>query len=522
MTRPLALVVLALTVAGAAAAQTDLAALGVDALERRVAAAPADVPARRALADRLTAEGQPTEAIPHLQRLAEADPADVAVRQQLARHLVWAGRAAEAVPVLEEVVALDPGADAARLQIAEIVTWNGGADRAVAVLAPLAEREPDDAAVQRAYAFALLAAGRPGVRAQLSRALALLPDDPDLLVESGALERWQGDWSLGRDRLRRARRLPLRPEQRARVRDLLEGLSRQMAPRLTTSAERVEDSNGVVRVETPARLDVALTSRWALGLELSGDQIGSTAPSAPSVGAARAVPSVAFSPRRGTRIEVAAGAELVDGARAVAIARALAEQTWSGARFALARLSATTVSATDATGALDGGIRRTHLAAEGYAEPAETLALSGTLGAFLYSDDNRRVQAAASARWLPVRLGRRAEDPPVVALGPSAGALYEDSQTVYPASAPYYTPDRLTTLSLGLAARLSPLAGLTVEGSGGLAYQTGPGEDAASAELGAAVGFEHDRHTVRFEARRSGSAVYAADVVRLTYQIRAW
>ena len=58
----------------------------------------------------------------------------------------------------------------------------------------------------------------------------------------------------------------------------------------------------------------------------------------------------------------------------------------------------------------DGDLTLLRTLVEGYAEPAETLTLSGTLGAFLYSDDNRRVQAAASARWLPVRLGRRNSD----------------------------------------------------------------------------------------------------------------
>ena len=522
MTRRLPLVLLAAALAAGAAAQSGLDSLDAAALAQRVAEAPTDAAARRALAARLTADGEPTAAIPHLRWLAEADPTDADVRRQLAQHLAWADRAAEAVPVLEDVVRLDPDDAEARLDLAEIVTWDGGAARAVELLGPLAQSRPDDARTQRAYAFALLASGdEAAARPQLARALALLPDDPDLLVESGALERWQGDWSVGRRRLGRALTAELTPEQRTRVRDLLDGLERQVAPQLRMSAERIEDSNGVVRLETPARLDVTVSSGWAVGLEVSGDRIGSDAPSS-AVGAGRVVPSVAWWPQRGLRVEVAAGGELVGGSRPVAVARALVEKVWAGRRFALARLSVASASATDASSALDGGLRRTRLAAEGYAEPASALALSGTLAAFAYSDDNRRVQAAATAQWLALRFGRRAEGPPGLAVGPTASVLYEDSETLYPASVPYYTPDRLTTLSLGLAARLAAGAGITVEGGSGVAHQTGPGEDATSLELGAAVTVERGPHTVRLEGRRSGSAVYSADVVRLTYRTRAW
>ena len=521
MTRFFVLAAWLLAAALPAAAQADLSELGLDALERRVEASPSDAEARRALADRLTAEGQPTEAIPHLRWLAEHDPADLAVRQQLARHLLWADRAPEAVPVLESIVAMDPEADAERLQLAQIITWDGGAARAAELLAPLAERSAEDAAVQKAYAFALLASEDAGARRQLSRALVLAPDDPDLLVESGALERWQGDWSLGRERLLRARRQPLTVAQRTRVRDLLDGLTRETAPTLTSSAARREDSNGVTRVEAPLRLRVPVDSRWTFGVELSGDQIGSDATTA-TVEAGRVVPSVAYSPQRGTRIEVAAGAELVDATNTVTLARALVEQVWAGERFALARLAVATASATDAASALNSGIRRTRVVAEGYAEPASAVAISGSVGTLFYSDGNRRLQAAANAQWLPVRLGAREEGAPAFAFGPTVGALYEDSETLYPTSTPYYTPDQLATLSLGLAARIAAGAGFSAEGVAGLAHQTGPASDATSAELGLALGYDRQRHAVRLEARRSGSSVYSADVFRLTYLFRSW
>ena len=237
---------IALACCGSAVAQPSRAAL-----ETRVAQAPADADARLALSDLLTAEGQTAAAVPHLTWLAQHAPGDLALHRRLAQTLLWTDQPARAAEVLAQVVALDPTDTDARVQIAEIVTWDGGADRAVALLAPVADAHPDDARLHRILAFAMLASDHPDARRQLTRALALAPTDADLLVEGGAAERWQGDWSLAQARLWRALGQSLTDPQRARVRTLLDGIRDVSAATITTAAVRTSDSNGITRTDSP-------------------------------------------------------------------------------------------------------------------------------------------------------------------------------------------------------------------------------------------------------------------------------
>ena len=490
-----------------------------DSLEARLARAPADAQAHRELSDLLTAQGQPAAAVPHLAWLAERAPADVALRRRLAQTLLWSDQPARAAEVLAEVVALDPADVDARVQVAEIVTWDGGADRAVALLAPVADGHPGDARLHRALAFALVAADDSRARAQLGRALALAPRDAELLIEGGALERWQGDWSLAQERLDRALGQSLTDAQRDRVDVLRAGIRDVSAPTLTAAAARLQDSNGITRTDSPGRLTVPVNGRWTVGAEVLRGAIQSDA-TATATGTAF-VPFVVYRPQRAVQLEAALGAEGTPGAPLALHARASVQRVWTARGFALARLTAATATATDAAEALDRGLARSTLTAEGYAEPSTALTLSGQLGALAYSDGNQRVQAALVARWLPLALGRRAPLPAVSA-GVTGGVLYEDSATIYPDARPYYTPDGLLTVSGGLALRLAPGPGLRLDAALGLARQRAGAASAGATAVEYSAAAEYDRgpHAVRLETRRSGSSAYSSQMVGLTTRFR--
>ena len=490
-----------------------------DSLEARLSRAPGDAQAHRDLSDWLVAQGQPAAAVPHLSWLAAHAPSDVAVHRRLAQTLLWSDQPGPAAEVLADVVALDPADVGARVQAAEIITWDGGADRAVALLAPVADAHPDDARLHRALAFALLASGDGGARAQVTRALALAPRDPDLLVEGGALERWQGDWSLAQTRLQRALGQTLTDAQRDRVRTLLAGIRDVSAPTVTTTAARVQDSNGVTRTDVPARLTIPVDGRWTVGAEVLRGEIRSATARADGTAF---VPFVVYRPRPAVQFEAAVGPEGTPGAPLALHGRVSARRVWTARGFALARLTAATATATDAADALERGLARSTLTAEGYAEPSTALTLSGQLGALVYSDGNRRAQAAAVARWLPLSVGRRAGALPVASAGVTGGAVWEDSATIYPDARPYYTPDHLVTVSAGLGLRVVPGPGVRVDGALGLARQRAGASSAGATAVEYSVAAELDRgaQAVRLELRRSGSSAYSSDAATLTTRFR--
>ncbi|WP_412063094.1 tetratricopeptide repeat protein [Rubrivirga sp. IMCC45206] len=503
---------LALALSAGASAQ-DRPSL--DALAARVAEAPDDAQARRALAARYTEAGRPEAAVPHLAWLADSRPADPDVLRQLVQHLLWTDRASEAVPVLDRLVAVDPADDDARVRLAGLLTWDGGAARAVDLLAPIAERRPADPAVQRAFAFALLAAGDDRARRQLDRALGLAPDDATLLLESAAVERWDGDWSLAERRARRALGIGLDADAARRAYALLADIRTLQTPEVTTRITRGDDSNGIERVASPVRVEAVVSSRWAVGVEGTREMISGRDDA--SARAASYVPFAVWTPARGLRVEGAAGIESSPGDLSPVV-RARVQKSWAGEQFALVRLTGETRRATDAATALEAGLRRTTVTAEAYAEPSSALSAFGSVAAHRYSDGNARVQASASGRWLPFRVGTTGPRP-AAAIGPTATLVYDDTQTVYPDSRPYYTPSNLWTGSVGLAAALAPTGGVRLDGTLGLARQSGTFA-ATSLAYGLAVEVEHGRNAVRLEARRSGSSAYAADAVSLSARFR--
>ena len=500
---------LALTVAATAAPAQDRVAL-----EARVAQAPDDAQARQALSDLLTAQGEPAAAVPHLLWLAGHAPTDVGVHRRLAQTLLWSDRPADAARALAEVVELDPSDVDARVQLAEIIVWDGGAQRSVELLMPLAEGRPDDARLHRALAFALLAAGDGRARAQMTRALALAPDDLDLLIESASLERWQGDWSVARARLHRALALDLTPGHHARIRPLLDGVRSLSAPTVQLGGVRVDDSNGVLRLDSPARLDVPISGRWAVGAEVQRGRIQGLADA--SATASSYTQTARYRPSRGLQLDAGLGVEGTPGAPLAVTGRASVQRVWTRSGFALLRVGVQSATATDAVSALNQGLRRSSAVAEAYAEPSPTLALGSTLTALAYSDGNRRVQAAAVARWLPLSVGRREDALPLASLGLTAGGMYEDTETIYADASPYFTPDGLLTASAGLAARVVS-GGLRVDGTVGVARQSA---GVTSLEYGAALEYDRGAESVRAELRRTGSSAYSADVAGLTVRFR--
>ena len=519
MTTRSALLFLAL-VAAPAAAQDDRPT--VEALAARVAEAPDDEAGRRALAARYTEAGDPGKAVPHLAWLAEHAPADTDLLWTYARHLMWTDRGGEAVPVLDRIVTLDPDDAEARLALAESVMWDGGAGRAVALVAPLAADRPGDARVQRVYAFALHASGdEAAARAQYGRALALDPDHASMLLESGALERWQGDWSLGERRIRRALALGLDAGGAERARELLDGLRREHAPTLTTAAERSTDSNAITRVAAPVRVAYTVNSTFGVGAAVAWDRLTSARVegASPSAAATAFAPTLVYTPERGQRLATTVGAEAVPGGGAALRLDVDAQRAWTAPFFTVfaARFSVNT--GRDGVETLDRRLSVARFAGTWYAEPVPGVGLGLEAAGLRYGDGNARAVLGASGRARLAAWGAREEARPALALALAAGVVYDDTRAVYPSSIPYYTPDGLTTTSGGVVLEASPWRGVDLDAGLGAAHQGGA-FPSTSLDYHLRLGVDAGLHRLDLDLRRSGSDTYSVETVGLRYTTR--
>ena len=515
MTRLLLLLGVALALAPGASAQSDAP---LDSLQARVERGGAP-DAREALAARLVADGQLDAALPHLRQLVADTPARTDLALLLARVLGWSGREAEAIAVYDAVLDRAPDPSAA-YELARLLTWNGDPARAADLLAPLADRQPDAAEVQSALGYALHAAGQArAARRQYARALALAPDDATLLLESGTLERWEGNWSLGRDRIHRALALGLPGEAVGRARTLLAALEREHAPRMGTSVQRSTDSNGLTRTRLPSHTRYVFNAAWAGGLEIVQERLAQEAfspPGASSEAAATLVaPSLAYTPLRSVALRAGAGLQVVHG-EASGLS-GWVEGTWrrTAPRYVAVTGRLRSEAGTDGVRALDEGLRVTSLTAESYAEPLAGWGLGVALKGTSYSDGNLRGELSTSTR-----VGVRQLGP--VWLGAIGGLGYEDTATLYPASDPYWTPNDLLTVLAGGVASFAPVEGVLLEPELYTTFQRDPSVHSISLGYRLRARLDLGRHRAGLLAEQSGSASYAVKRFGLSYEVALW
>ena len=491
----------------------------LDTLQARVERQPGSDSARRALADRLVGEGALDAAVPHLRQLVADGPEFPVRRLKLARVLSWLGRSAEAIEAYEALLAIDGEHGEAPLELAKLLTWNGGAERAVGLLEPLATRQPDNAEVQNAYAYALHAAEQSEeARRQYDRALRLSPDDPQLLAESGTLERWEGDWVVGQRRLRRALDLNLEGEAAGRVQTVLDGLWRDTAPSVEVGIERSTDSNGLARTRFPSHTQVQFAPAWSLGVRISQERLEQTFAVNSSVIDAAATfvsPYLTFSPS--PRVSVRGYLGLQDihtvGSGVSGTLEAVWRQTEPRYLTVLGRVQSE--AGVDGVRALVDGVRVTVATVEGYSEPLAEVALGLSLKGTSYSDGNARYEVSSSTRVGLTSLGP-------VKIGLMGGAGYEDTADIYAGSDPYWTPNDLLTVLGGGVLTFKPVSGVQIEPEVYSTFQRNPSVQSLSLGFRIRATVDRGRHRAGLLAEQSGSDAYSVKRFGLRYEVALW
>ncbi|MEO0559763.1 MAG: tetratricopeptide repeat protein [Bacteroidota bacterium] len=505
---------------GTAASEAQVWDVPLDTLEARVQRQPEDLDARRALADRLIGEGALDAAILHLRWIVNRTPEDVDRHLALARAFSWTDKPAEAIAAYDRLLEVAPGHDPATLELATLLLWNEGPARAAQLFGPMAERQPDDPEIQNLYAYALHGAKRSReARAQYNRALRLSPDNPQLLAESGSLERWEGDWSLGRYRLSRALQLGLDGEAAERARAQLRELSRTIAPRVTLSIEHAADSNGLTRTRYPSHAHVQFTPSWAAGVTITQERLTQALPltELPSIDAAATFvyPYIAYSPIGPLAFRAYAGLQDVHSEGSGVSGALEAEWRQTSPRFLRSILRFQSDASLDGVRALGEGIRSTQLVSDTYAEPLPGWGFGVGVTGVSYSDGNERLNLATSTR---VTLARW----PQLELAVTGGGGFETTSAQYENSDPYWTPRNLVTLLGGGTVAVTPIQGVKLEPEVYGAYQRDAFNQAISLGLRLRATLERGRHRAGLLVEEWGSDVYSVQRFGLRYEVGLW
>lgn len=492
----------------------------LDSLLSRVDRRPDDPAVRHDLAERLIAEGALTDAVVHLRWLTEASPEDSARHLRLARVLSWTGQQLEAIAAYDALLEIAPDHAEGTFELAQLLTWNGAASRAVRLLAPMADRQPEDREIQALYAFALHGARRVAeARHQYDRALRLAPDDVVLLAESGILERWEGDWAVGRHRMRRALQLGVEEEVAKRVQSVLEGLARAIAPRVALSMEHAVDSNGLTRTRIPSHTLIQLSPAWSAGVSISQVWLSqSTSPeSLSSLDAAATFvsPYAVFSPGGPLSLRISAGIQDVHREGSGVSGAVEGEWRRTGPRFVRSILRLQSDASVDGVRALGQGLRTTALVSETYAEPLPDWGFGVGAATLWYSDGNTRLNVSMSTRLMLVEWGP-------LEMGLTGGGGYEHTAEAYASSDPYWTPQNLVTVLGGGVMAWTPVKGFKLEPAVTVAHQRDAYSRASSVGVRLQASLNQGRHRAGFLVEESGSEVYSSQRVGLHYEVALW
>lgn len=163
----------------------------------------------RAEADRLAAEGRPTEAAALYRRLIEEYPEDDSNRLCLAWALLDSGRRRESLVVFEELFRRELAhgliAGFALDELVRIYRADGNQEGLLSVCRRAAEAQPDDPAILRTVGEGFLSAKAPSEAVALFQRLTKrYPDAPELWEALGAALIASGDAAGGEEAYRKA------------------------------------------------------------------------------------------------------------------------------------------------------------------------------------------------------------------------------------------------------------------------------------------------------------------------------
>jgi len=485
---------------------------------------PENIEYHKKLAQLYSWNDMPDRAIAEYEKIVRLDSTDIQTMKILAQNYFWTDRAKEGIHLLQKIVAMQPDSLNLRRQLAQQYEWQGEPEKALDEYRAIFKRQPDDTLSLRKLAqlsmslnryndaehyYQLLIRKQPeNTRLHLAlgklylwsnraataipefeKYLKIHPDDKEALALLGEAQRWSGQWEQAKENLRAVLRVDPRY---SRARELLAGIREQYGPLWENKYLRIHDSNQLTLEQIPIGYKVYYNQHWVFSLGLTRYRImdGRVDSSLAGMGASCAV-------RYNLSNGLAFGTE---------ISPRFYTSKWNPVDYKLQFIQ----TLTKLTAQLEFYHRETQegvqaildrivikgLRGELYWQATRRWYLSVLLDRGAYSDGNKKTTGLLYSQYAFFM------NPQISLYGSYS---YEDFQNFYPASLPYWTPDQLHTLTLGLDMRRTFWQKVLCAGGLGLTRQQGIYSQNAHMQIG--LNFSRfDQFYIRYE--KIGSRVY--------------
>ncbi len=510
----------------------------IDLYEKILVFEPKNLEIHKKLAQLYTWNQMPDKAIAEYEQIVRLDSTDTATMKMLADHYFWKDRADDGIRMLERIVSLEPDSLELRKKLAQHYVWNNQPEKAIDQYKAILERNPDDRKILKKLAQQYMWNNKPEEAAPLyEKLIALEPDsinhriqlahaylwsnqsakaekplqeilkrqpfNREALISLAEIERWSGRWDQAKSRLEKLKTFD--PKNK-RVLELLRDIRKNYGSFASAKYTRLSDSNLITRETMPLGATCFHNRKWdfhyqAARYRVTDDRLDSTL-----VGYGARV-AANFHPFVSTTISLELGAVNYSSNWTPFSAKIQLSQSIKG-KFT-GRLSFERHETQEGVRALTDHIILRGFSSEAYWQIFPRLAISGNYQHFRYSDDNKKITATA-ATWVTIKMKK----PNLYMYG---YYLYEDFDKIYPTSLPYWTPNRLTTSSLGFNAKQPISRSVSLEAGYALTRQQGINSNNFNGGIEMSfTGF--DKFSLRYQ--KSGSDVYHSTYLIAYFEYR--
>lgn len=447
---------------------------------------------------------RPWDGIKILEKVVELEPDSIGLRKLLAQQYVWNEMPKETIVQYEEILKRDNTEKEIKEKLAQQYMWNNQPEKAATLYTEFSSREPNNEFYKMQLARAFLWSNQgEKARQPLQEILHNKPYHTEALLSLAELQRWSGQWDEAKTKLHKLKQLDPKNE---RGKILLAGIRDQYGTLAEGRYNRISDSNKLERVEMPLGTTCYLNRFWEYSMNAARYVIKDGRMDSTLVGyRARLSTRHNFSNSTATKFELTA-TNYSSNWNSFGFKVSFEKRFFNVLNTSIQYFQTETQ---EGVRALTDRIKMSGFLGEFYWQSTQRFSLSGVFNRSLYSDNNKKETMVLAANY-SVML----KNPNIIL---NSYYALEDFEKIYLNSLPYWTPNELTTKSIGL----SIMQNVSLWFDIGLSYALTKQQATYAHNMGGNISIHISRYDkLYFLYSKNGSDVYSAKSFTAYYQHR--
>ncbi|NOY59825.1 MAG: tetratricopeptide repeat protein [Calditrichaeota bacterium] len=221
-----------------------------------------DVKVMRALAQQYFWSNRNKKGIALLEKVIRLIPDSLSVRRQLAQQYVWQGMPEKAAKQYEKILSQNPHDIDLMKKLAQIYSALNNYNKAIVLYKGLLQKEPNNSQLELLLAKNYLWSGKTNeAKIEFGKYIAKNPSDKEAHLLLGEIQRWTGEWDEAKLNLQKL--LILSPTNK-KAGELLTDIRKEYGPLIESKYSRIKDSNHLTREQIPLAYYYFINRHWLI------------------------------------------------------------------------------------------------------------------------------------------------------------------------------------------------------------------------------------------------------------------